>query len=436
MAVEEIIRYLICFLLGEQNAGYVEQVAYGMDTDAKVVVVPSVFFKTGVYMTPASIPHLPLKEVEGVPVLFGNGQIVRKSCQIVVYADIIASTYFLITRYEECLNQRDRDQYGRFIGKKSLPYQAGFLMRPVVEEYGQLLRGWLREAGACVSEPCQDYGHIYLTHDVDQICQSNNLYRAMRKVAWKMIHREEGIMDVMKAWSDYERNDKVYQAFRWLADMDISTADVFGHEKCTGVYFVKGGGREPADNLYYKNTERVKKLLYYLKERNMKFGLHTSMSAGIRPQKVLEEKEALEKVLGEKIFWNRNHYLCSKEPGDMEYLISAGITDDFTMGYADVTGFRLGTCRAVRWINPNRRKLTSLTLHPLTVMEVTLDNYMGLKEEDAFSIICRMLKIIKQYHGETVLLWHNTSVADSDVKYYRKVYERTLNTLKNNKMFN
>ena len=33
-------------------------------------------------------------------------------------------------------------------------------------------------------------------------------------------------------------------------------------------------------------------------------------------------------------------------------MIRAGITDDFTMGYADIAGFRLGTCRSVRWINP------------------------------------------------------------------------------------
>lgn len=49
----------------------------------------------------------------------------RNGGQIIIYADIIASAYFLITRYEECLNHQDRDQYGRLIGK-NLAIQSGF----------------------------------------------------------------------------------------------------------------------------------------------------------------------------------------------------------------------------------------------------------------------------------------------------------------------
>lgn len=76
---------------------------------------------------------------------------------------------FLITRYEEYVNKEDRDQYGRLLGRKSLPYRSGFLMRPIVDEYGKLLRGWLRETGFSVEEPLDEYGHIYLAHDVDEI---------------------------------------------------------------------------------------------------------------------------------------------------------------------------------------------------------------------------------------------------------------------------
>ncbi len=42
----------------------------------------------------------------------------------------------------------------------------------------------------------------------------------------------------------------------------------------------------------------------------------------------------------------------------------AGITDDYTMGYADQVGFRLGTARPVRCIYPATRHLSRrLTLH-------------------------------------------------------------------------
>jgi len=46
-----------------------------------------------------------------------------------------------------------RDIYGRFPGKESLPYRAGFIDRPLVDEYGRLLRRQLREMGVEVPEP-------------------------------------------------------------------------------------------------------------------------------------------------------------------------------------------------------------------------------------------------------------------------------------------
>lgn len=145
--MDDFIKYIIEFLVGGQNIHLVHQVQYADHGTAPVLIIPSGFFDDDIYMTQASMPQLPLEEVNGVPLLFGNAQIIRNDQQIVVFADIIASTFFLITRYEEYVNKGDRDQYGRLSGRKSLPYRADFLMRPIVDEYGKLLRRWLRETG-------------------------------------------------------------------------------------------------------------------------------------------------------------------------------------------------------------------------------------------------------------------------------------------------
>jgi len=62
------------------------------------------------------------------------------------------------------------------------------------------------------------------------------------------------------------------------------------------------------------------------------------------------------------------------------------------MGYADMAGFRLGTCRAVHWINPVKKELTSLKLHHLTIMDVTLSEkkYMYMNAHDALQY-CKVL---------------------------------------------
>ena len=99
-------------------------------------------------------------------------------------------------------------------------------------------------------------------------------------------------------------------------------------------------------------------------------------------------------------------------------MLDAHITDDFTMGYADISGFRLGTCRPVRFINPKTKRLTTLTLHPLTVMDCTLthDKYMGLSYEESLQYAKNLISETKKYNGDLCLLWHNTMFTEKDHK--------------------
>ena len=129
---------------------------------------------------------------------------------------------------------------------------------------------------------------------------------------------------------------------------------------------------------------------------------------------------------------NRHHYLSLREPEDFDKLIRAGITDDFTMGYADVSGFRLGTCRPVKWINPITRQMTSLTLHPLALMDSSLSDpkYMGLDAQEALSYSQALLHTIYLHGGEAVLLWHNTSFSSrAPQHYHRQLYMDLLETI-------
>lgn len=114
------------------------------------------------------MPKLPLEEIEGVPLLFGSSKTEWQGDTWVVHADIIASAYFLLTRYEEIRKRNIRDIHGRFPGKESLPFKAGFIHRPIVDEYGRLLRRWLRQARVqSAVEPTPHIQKVWLTHDVD-----------------------------------------------------------------------------------------------------------------------------------------------------------------------------------------------------------------------------------------------------------------------------
>ena len=124
----------------------------------------------------------------------------------------------------------------------------------------------------------------------------------------------------------------------------------------------------------------------------------------------------------------RAHFLRSSVR-QMQKLIDAGYTDDFTMGFADEAGFRLQTTRAIRWINPMTMRLTNLTLHPLTVMDCTLsnENYMNLTEDEAYFLCERLIDKVRMHHGDLCLLWHN-SIFTGDT-YHRSLYTKILRLL-------
>jgi hypothetical protein len=140
--------------------------------------------------------------------------------------------------------------------------------------------------------------------------------------------------------------------------------------------------------------------------------LHASYRAGRFPLFIAREKAHLEDVLGHPVYANRHHYLAGREPQDTAALEQAGITDDYTMGYADIAGFRLGTARPVRYIDPaDGRVSDSLTLHPLTAMDATLlkPHYMGLSPDDARRHCRLLLDATTQVSGEATFLLHNST---------------------------
>jgi hypothetical protein len=200
------------------------------------------------------------------------------------------------------------------------------------------------------------------------------------------------------------------------------------------IFFFKAGGCMPEDKPRYNlKSKDMQRLICRIREQGSGIGLHASYEAGIRPSLIAKEKTCLEKSAGLKLAFNRHHFLASREPEDMDCLETVGLTDDFTLGYADVAGFRLATTWPVRWINPLSRRLTALCLHPLTVMDCTLEEkkYMGLSCEEASALCLRLMKEVERMGGELSLLWHNTSLREGPGSYLGSLYAFLLTRLMN-----
>ena len=435
------IHYIVRFLLGgDISDDLLSQVGYTDDPKEyhryKLVIFPSPFFTPEIYGSLKSIPSVPLQIWEEAPILFGNPMIEVIEGTRIIYPDLVASTYFLISRYEEMVRDDVRDVHGRFPGIESLPFRAGFIDSPLVDEYSKLLRIQLREAGCEIQEPPKEIRKIYLTHDVDQLSHYRSVRGLMggllRGIRWP----KEG-NEAIKSYFGGLRNDPWY-TLPWLFKLDNSVRQVLGNDRCETIAFIRvGGGTRKEDKPFITHhIQDFQSVLNLCRKKNIIVGLHSSYEAGIKPDRIADEKKHLERVWKRKTTYNRHHYLDTREPQDMQTLIDVGITDDFTLGYADVAGFRLGTCRSVKWINPNTRQVTSLTLHPLTIMDSTLSDkrYMYMNSHDAYEYCIRLINMVESWNGELVLLWHNTTVENIPQSYHRKLYQDIIKYLKMKKV--
>lgn len=433
---QEIVTYIIQFLLGNKNSELVDSVGYTSDKekykDYKIVIYPSNFFNKEIYLSEKSLPEFPLQNWEDTPILFGKPEVEKVGGTTVIYADIIAGTYFLISRYEEVVRRDARDEHGRFRGRDSLPFRARFLNRPIVEEYGRMLRKVLRESGIEVAEPYEGFNRIYLTHDADQIAH----YRNFRGMAGAVTRFFKNPYQTYKALQTYLlgiENDPWF-TFPWFFDLAFELKKYIPNTSLESIVFVKTGGGELMTDkpIHDVKSKDFKKLLALCEENSVSVGLHPSYQAGLDKELIAVEKKKLDEAFGQNTIYTRNHFLRSREPEDFHALIEAGLTEDFTMGYADVAGFRLGTCRAVRWIDPVKMELTSLVLHPMTIMDSTLDDdrYMKLRTEESFSFSKKLIDQVRKNNGDLVLLWHNTSVEKNNGKYHRDLYRWIINYLK------
>jgi len=433
-----IISYIINFLLpdNEHLAGEIGYTDDEKEFDKFCVIIrPSGFFDKENYGKISSLPKLPLQKIKeiaghtstslsnqarndgGTEILFGTPDIKQKNGKIFVNADIIASSFFLLSRYEEWLCSDVFDEHSRFEGKKSLQYRANFLHRPLVDEYAVLLRKWLKLIGFKVNEAKEEIKKIYLTHDIDFL----EYHRHLRGFVGGMLRGN----NVFKSLQSI-KNDPAY-TFDFLVEQDNKV------ENAKKIYFVKAAKKTKKFDYpqYNLNGNDFQNLAKFLQKNDCKIGLHSSYNAFSNPQDIEKEQNKISKAISEKVTSHRTHYLRILPPNQSEFYTKAGIVDDFTLGFADVAGFRLGTCRPVHWINPQMLEIENITLHPLTIMECSLsnENYMNLNFETAFEVCKNLINQVKKHNGELVLLWHSTSVT-SESGYQRELYEKIIEDLK------
>lgn len=325
----------------------------------------------------------------------------------VIAEDILYNTLFCISLAGEfcAADTCSRDAHGRIPALQTPLGKQGLCTIPVVDEYSRLCTKLLE---APLPEP--HFSHIVLSHDIDTIAH----YRHLRGFVGGLLRGAS--RSAFSALGGLE-SDPAY-TFPWLHNQDCQ---VPGAEE---LYFIKATSGRGLDYPQYNlNGTDFRTLLDHLHTTGASLGLHSSYYANDE-RTYPGEKSKLETALGEKITLHRSHYLRMNTVEAMAALAASGIRDDYTMGWADRIGFRMGTTRPVRWVNPQTMQLTPLTLHPLNIMDCTLsnENYMNIQDEaEAYYTCQQLIDKVRQHGGELVLLWHNSNLTPET--YHKSLYQ-------------
>lgn len=387
------------------------------------------------YLKPSSMPQTPLKSYEGLPVIYPGrirlGTVVKKSEKTIeTDIDIIASSFFMVTRYEEVIVDA-RDTYDRFPADASLAHREGFLDRPIVNEYIELLYSWIRLLMPDLKlEPFwpehKDFAFC-LTHDVDVIRRYSARPPLMRLVSAILRQKSPRLtLSIVMEYLLVSLNIKKdpYDTFDYMLELEKS------HRIKSSFYFISSGISPQAA---YNITEpKLIKIIRQLEGEGCETGLHAGYDSYKELNIMADEKIKLDNLVRNRRYGCRQHVLRWKTPDTWRIQEQLGILYDTSLTYADHVGFRGGICLPYQPFDIIENRQLNIWELPLTVMEGSLQNprYQNMSREEACEEIIRHIDIVRKFHGVFVLLWHNSSFYPSGGwRAWREVYETVLESL-------
>lgn len=383
-----------------------------------------------------SLPVLPLKNFDlsvnelnvdlitsKIPIIYGKNRFKKNKNSIEMSIDVFGSIFFMLSRYEELIT-KDRDQHNRFYSRLSIAFKEGFLERPIVDEYIEILWACLKDLWPGLQRRERKAKNV-ISCDVDAPYNSyvNSLYLTTRKIAGDLVKRKSLIKASQTLLNYIATRLHIYSfdpynTFDWIMDVNEKVGNK------VAFYFIVDHSVPEMDGKYNIYEPRIRQLIRKIHQRGHEIGLHGSYGSYKNQDQLHKEVKILKKVMEEegisqKKIGIRQHYLrwnVSETPVIHE---TADLVYDSSLSYADNIGFRCGTCHEYSMYNLVKRKKLNICQRPLIVMECSVINeqYMGLGiGHNALQKMLAIKKVTAHFKGNYTLLWHNCSLQQESLR--------------------
>lgn len=334
--------------------------------------------------------------------------------------DIFAAIFYLISRYEEYLPHQ-KDVYGRYDFKNSLAYKEGFLELPVINTWLSHLKTVLRNKFP--DSVFTDPKFVFLpTYDIDEA------FSFKHKQWW----RSAGaiVKDIVRGrFNRYTLRRKVlngaepdpFDSFAWMNDLHRPY-------RLKPKYFFLVPDKTGKFDRNILPVEMSFQTLIRQHAEKYSIGVHPSWQSGDNPALIKKEKETIENIAKIKITASRQHYIRMTLPETYRHLLKTGITQDFSMGYGSINGFRASVASPFYWYDLEKEEQTYLLLYPFCYMEANSFFEQKLSPVQALDEMYHYYNAIKKVNGMLCTIWHNTFLGtDPLFEGWRDVYAQFFN---------
>ena len=346
----------------------------------------------------------------------------EKCLQFDEISDPIASVFYIISRYEEYLSF-PADEHDRFSAEHSILKKFNWLHQPVADIWAEqvLLKVQKNYSEFRITHP---ESSLTLTFDIDNTFAFKHknwmqLLGGRLKDFAKGNSNNQDLRREVIAGQTPDPNDTFDLISQYISDQN--EVKIFWH---------LGDFKKFDRNISWTNAVHQRLIQKMGKQTNL--GIHPSYASYLNEALVRQERGRLEHILKKPVLDSRQHFLKVRFPGTFELLNNIGIKNDYSVGFADDFGFRMGTAQALPFFNLLTDEVSDLILHPFVYMDGTLNQYLKLSPEQAIEQVNALMKEVKKHGGNFICIWHNDTINNQgNWKNWKQVLDATIDAYSN-----
>ena len=338
--------------------------------------------------------------------------------------DPLAATFYMVSRYEEYLPHRE-DMHGRFQTADQLAVATGFNDEPVVDQWAMMIKKLLAGRYPDCSFGQRRYQWVQ-TVDIDAAwCYLHKgFYRTVTGMARDLLVRRD-LAEVRRRLRVLaKREPDPFDTFDFIIERHQRSADSYL------IFFALLADYSQYDKPSSHVNIHTRELLQHLGD-HAKVGIHPGYYSQDTPASVATETRRLQDIMHRHIVRSRFHFLRLQLPKSYRILQHAGLQHDYTMGYADTTGFRAGISSPYPFYDLEQDNETDLTIHPFCAMDTALQKYLRLTPDEGLERYRQLIERVKAVDGTFCCIVHNQNLCELyGWEGWREVYEKMLQLAK------